>query len=98
MFSISFYLRRPFIFLGLLYLSFYFILLQDSCFALTYFQVETLKGESLYNQKTRKKNDSLKEDGLLKVSKKSFLGVSRVFKDHFHDFLTSSDFLKFLNF
>ncbi|MBG09259.1 MAG: hypothetical protein CME68_10905 [Halobacteriovoraceae bacterium] len=75
MFSISFYLRRPFIFLGLLCLSFNFILLQESCFALTYFQVETLKGESLYNQKTLKKNDKLKEDGLLKVSKKSFLGI-----------------------
>ena len=75
MFSIFSFLQRPFLFLGLLIYSFHFILFQNSCFALTYFKVETLKGESLYNEKSLKQNEKLKKDGILRVSKKSFLGI-----------------------
>ena len=75
MFAPSFNVCRKIYALVSILFSFQFFLHQNSCFALTNFQVETLKGESSYNQRVLKKGDKLKKSGLLKVSKKSFLGI-----------------------
>ena len=75
MFLPSLKLRFSFLFIGLFSLVFSLFLFQSSCFALSYFEVETLKGKSLFNKKSLKKEDKLQESGFLKVSEKSFLGI-----------------------
>ena len=75
MFAHSFNVRRQLYVLGSLLSFFQLFLYQNSCFAFTYFQIETIKGESSYNKSLLKKEDKLKESGILSVSKKSFLEI-----------------------
>ena len=74
----SFFLSpcRNFFLFGLYLFSLFYILLLESCFGLSYFQVDDFHGESHYEKKLLKKGEKVKTSGLLKVSKKSFLGIA----------------------